>query len=58
MVSVFDMDLVFYYIENGIRPLYPPRVHRISKKIFFVFDKKQTQKLYDRYSKLKYENND
>lgn len=54
MVSVFDMNLVYYYIENGVRPLYPPRVHRQSNKVFFVFSKEDTQELYNKYSKEHY----
>lgn len=54
MVSVFDMNLAYYYIENGVRPLYPPRVHRQSNKVFFVFSKEDTQELYNKYSKEHY----
>ena len=51
LVLVFNMELVYRYIENGIRPIGHPKVHSKSKKIFFMFDRKSTQKIYDEYIK-------
>ena len=52
-VLVFDMELVYKYVENGIRPIGNPRVHSKTKKVFFMFDREQTQKIYDEWVKSK-----
>lgn len=51
LVLVFNMNLVYHYIRNGVNPVGVPQCHHKTHKIFFIFDRKQTQSLYDEWIK-------
>lgn len=51
LVLVFNMNLVYHYIRNGINPIGAPQYHHKTHKIFFMFDRNQTQLLYDEWIK-------
>lgn len=49
LVLVFNMNLVYHYIRNGINPIGCPQYHNKTHKIFFLFDRSQTQSLYEEW---------
>lgn len=55
LVLVFNLDMAYYFIENGVRPKSYPRMHWNTKKIFFLFDRCETKELYGQYRKEHYE---
>ena len=48
-VYIYNLEQVYFYIENGIRPYEKPRVHKTTGNIFFCFDKKKSQVVYERW---------
>jgi len=48
-VYIYDLERVYFYIENGIRPIEVPREHYITHKVCFVFSKTETNELYTKW---------
>ena len=47
LIPVYNMEKVFFYVEHGIRPIdNRPRINNETGSVFFLFTKKDTNKLY------------
>lgn len=46
---IYNFEQAYFYIENGIRPVEHPRVHKVTGKIFFAFSKEETEDIYTRW---------
>lgn len=48
-VYIYDLEKVYFYIENGIRPLEVPREHYKTHRVAFCFSKQETEALYKKW---------
>lgn len=52
-LPIFNLEQAYFYIENGVRPVEPPREHYVSHKIYFTFNRKDTEEAYLKWLKRK-----
>ena len=46
LIYIYNLEQSYFYIRNGVTPLYPPRENPNSHMVYFVFDKQETNPLY------------
>lgn len=49
LIVLFNLEQIYFYIEQGVRPVAPPKEHAVSKRIGFTFSKKETNSLFTRW---------
>lgn len=52
-VYIFDLEKAYFYIEQGVRPIEPPKEHYRTHKICFCFRKSETEELYKNWLERK-----
>ena len=40
-VYIYDLEKVYFYIENGVRPIEVPREHYKTHRVAFCFSKQE-----------------
>ena len=46
LIYIYNLEQAYFYIREGLTPLYPPRENPNSKMVFFVFNKQDSNSLY------------
>lgn len=49
LVYIYNLEQAYFYIRQGLTPLYPPKRNSNSKMVYFVFDKKQSNPIYTKW---------
>lgn len=53
-VYIYDYNKAYFYIQNGVLPIDPPKEHNQTHKVFFTFDYEDTKDLYNEWINRKY----
>jgi peptidoglycan/xylan/chitin deacetylase (PgdA/CDA1 family) len=49
LVYIYNLEQAYFYIREGLTPLYPPRENPNSKMVCFTFDKKESNPIYTKW---------
>lgn len=49
LVYIYNLKQAYFYIREGLTPLYPPKENPNSKMVYFVFDKKESNTIYTKW---------
>ena len=54
LIYIYNLEQAYFYIREGLTPLYPPKENPNSKMVYFVFNKQDSNPLYTEWlSKLR-----
>lgn len=48
---IYDWKKAYFFMQHGVLPLERPRVHFKTGAVFFVFDDKETEDVYNLWCK-------
>jgi hypothetical protein len=51
LIFIYNLEQAYFYIRKGLTPLYPPDRNPNSEKVYFVFDKKESNPIYTEWLK-------
>jgi hypothetical protein len=43
---IYNLEQAYFYIENKVRPILPPKLHNKTNHIFFIFNTEETEEVY------------
>jgi len=46
LIYIYNLEQAYFYIREGLTPLYPPKENPNSKMVYFVFNKQDSNPLY------------
>jgi len=46
LIYVYNLEQAYFYIREGLTPLYPPKENLNSHMVYFVFNKQESNPLY------------
>jgi hypothetical protein len=49
LIVLYNLEQIYFYIENKVRPICAPKQHPITKRVGFTFSKKETNALFTRW---------
>lgn len=48
-VYIYNLEQAYFYIRQGLTPLYPPRENLRTHMVHFIFDKKKSNPIYTKW---------
>ena len=49
LIYIYNLEQAYFYIREGLTPLYPPKENSNSKMVYFVFNKHDSNPLYTKW---------
>ena len=46
LIYIYNLEQAYFYIREGLTPLYPPSINPNSKMVYFVFNKQESNPIY------------
>jgi len=49
LIYIYNLKQAYFYIREGLTPLYPPSINPNSKMVFFTFNKQDSNSIYTKW---------
>lgn len=49
LVYIYNLEQAYFYIREGLTPLYPPKENKNTRMIYFCFDKGDSNSVYTKW---------
>lgn len=49
LIFIYNLEQAYFYIREGLTPLYPPRENPNTKMVYFVFNKRLSNPIYSKW---------
>lgn len=49
LIYIYNLEQAYFYIREGLTPLYPPKENPNSKMVYFTFDKGESNPIYTKW---------
>lgn len=51
-VYIYNWKQAYFYMKNGVMPVERPQLHFVTNNLFFVFNSKESQNVYNKWCAL------
>jgi hypothetical protein len=49
LIYIYNLEQAYFYIREKLTPLFPPDINPNSGKVYFVFDKVESNSIYTKW---------